>query len=169
MSYAVFFDVTKLGNAEWDFILVGMFFMLIGASLLVISKRYPNQENFWGFKPPFPTISNYAVGWFILICATLWTTSIFVISITRYLNLVNIVNSHKEEIIEGKVDYFKAPPEDGKGCESFCIRKKCFDYSDTRITGAFNTTSLNGGPVALGKNLRVTYFGNYILKMEVKR
>ena len=74
----------------------------------------------------------------------------------------------KAEIVEGAVSNFKPGTHDrGSAFESFCVKDKCFTYSDYEEQAGFNTMTINGGPIREGLPVRVTFVGNTIVKLEV--
>jgi hypothetical protein len=72
-------------------------------------------------------------------------------------------------VIEGRVSYFVPMQKPGHADEIFCVRETCFSYSDNEMAPGFKNTSLYGGPIRLGLDVRVTYVGNMILKLEIAR
>jgi len=65
------------------------------------------------------------------------------------------------------VTRFKPMPPSGHAPEEFCVKDRCFQYSDFEVSPAFNTTSSHGGPIREGLPVRVTYVGNAIVRLEV--
>jgi len=53
--------------------------------------------------------------------------------------------------------------------ESFTVGGRRFSYSDYEVTAGFNNTASHGGPIRAGLHVRVTYWGNLILRLEVAR
>jgi hypothetical protein len=74
----------------------------------------------------------------------------------------------KADVVEGAVSNFKPGTNmRGSAYESFCVKDKCFTYSDYEDEAGFNTMTINGGPIREGLPVRVTFVGNTIVKLEV--
>ncbi len=52
--------------------------------------------------------------------------------------------------------------------ESFVVGDRRCAYSDDLVTAGFHNTRRHGGPIREGLYVRVTYFGNSILRLEVE-
>ena len=100
--------------------------------------------------------------------ATLWTLSAFVGTCSDYAYAKNVYLQGRAEIVEGAVSNFKPGTNmRGSAYESFCVKDKCFTYSDYQEQAGFNTMTINGGPIREGLPVRVTFVGNTIVKLEV--
>lgn len=71
-------------------------------------------------------------------------------------------------IVEGQVESYRDTPGGrGRRDESFSVRGIVFGYSNLEITGGFNTTAQDGGPIRNGLPVRICYRGGEILRLEV--
>ena len=51
--------------------------------------------------------------------------------------------------------------------ESFAVGGHRFSYSDYVVTSGFHNTASHGGPIHDGLDVRVSYLGNLILRLEI--
>ncbi len=72
------------------------------------------------------------------------------------------------QVVEGTVENFDPMPYGGHALESFDIDGVGFSYSDYEPAGGFNKSKSHGGPVDVGKFLKISYHGNHILKIETR-
>jgi hypothetical protein len=87
----------------------------------------------------------------------------------EYSSLTAAKETGRVKVVEGTVTNFKPMPVTGHAMERFCVRDACFEYSDYVITGGFNNTTSQGGPIKEGLPVRVMYVRNAIVKLEVAR
>jgi hypothetical protein len=158
-GYRVVFDIASAGYRSWPIPAFGLIFVSIGAGLIVFKKSLPQWK-----KAPllFMAFSIFFLGF-----AILWTAVVFVSTYSEYSSLVSAEQEGRVEVVEGVVTNFAPMPTSGRGWEQFCVSGRCFDYSDSSISTAFNNTSLHGGPIRAGLPVRVSYVGNSIAKLEV--
>ena len=154
------FDVASAGYKSWSFPTFGIIFIVAGVGLVVLRKNLPG---WWGKHP----IASNVFAFFFLGFAALWTVTSFVVTYLDYSSLSDAENTNCAEVVEGVVTNFKPMPVSGHAMERFCVSGKCFEYSDYVISGGFNNTSSHGGPIREGLPVRVSYYGNSIIKLEV--
>jgi hypothetical protein len=83
-------------------------------------------------------------------------------------HLIKLLDAGDYQRVEGQVAHFKPMPSGGHGYESFCVQNSCFHYAENHFTGGFNTPASHGGPIRMnGANVRISYVGNIILRIEV--
>lgn len=94
-----------------------------------------------------------------------------------------IANRHKTQkifenkeykVVEGIIENYRPMPSNGRGGESFCVKNKCFKYSDNAVIYGFNNTASHGGPLrGNGQQVRLSYITvdgeNRILKIELRQ
>ena len=162
MNYKVVFDIADAGYKSWTFPAFGFIFVCIGI-VLIVSRKYAPW--LWRgnstMKSVFPII--YFSG------ATLWTLVTFLATYSDYSALSSAQKTGRTQIVEGPVHDFVPMPVTGHSQERFCVSTRCFEYSDYGVTAGFNNTSSHGGPVRDNLQVRVTYVGNEIAKLEVAR
>ena len=157
MVYRTVFDVADAEFQGWGFIKIGL---MIGAADVahyyfrrVFPKGPPDKPKLMRF--PYFGIGSMA----ILMVVSSWSI---------YKDQSSAIASKEfASVVEGVVTNFQ-PMLPGKGTrERFCVSTTCFQYTDNEITGRFNHTAANGGPIRDGLPVRVTYVGSSILKLEV--
>jgi hypothetical protein len=162
MEYWTVFDILQVGYRSWPSVLVGLAFMLIGVSMFVFPR-------FWE-KIPLrgPEFMRRYSAYILTGFAAIWTLFAFVGTYSDYAYAKNEYLQGKAEVIEGTVSNFKPGTNmRGSAYESFCVKDKCFTYSDYEEQAGFNTMTINGGPIREGLPVRVTFVGNTIVKLEV--
>ena len=162
MEYRTVFDILQVGYRSWPSVLFGLGFVSMGISMFVF-------PSFWA-KIPFrgPEFMRRYSPHIFTGFAALWTLSVFLGTYSDYSYAKSEYLQGNAEVIEGAVSNFKpGTNERGSAYESFCVKDKCFTYSDYEEQAGFNTMTINGGPVREGLPVRVTFVGNTIVKLEV--
>jgi len=162
MEYRTVFDVAGVGYEPWSFPAFGLVFVAVGSALVARRKSLPG---WWGKHPSASTW--FAV--FFLGFAILWTLGAFLSTYSEYSSLSKAKIANDVRVVEGVVTNFKPMPAAGHTMERFCVSEQCFAYSDYVVTGGFNNTSSHGGPIRAGLEVRVSYVGNSIVKLEVAK
>ncbi len=96
-------------------------------------------------------------GAFFLTLALCWTSIVGVSTITTSSQYLERLHTGNYATVEGIVEDFKPMPYAGHALEQFTVAGIPFAYSDYSITGAFNTTRSNGGPVTEGIQVKIYY------------
>ena len=135
----------------------GLIFIVVGIKL-IISKlnSKPNSSRhsiaylsiFTGIAIVYTIISSYTI-------------------IGEYFKLRNIMLNNEYSVVEGKVTDFLPMPPEGHQKEYFIVNGVEFSYSDYEITAGFNNTKSHGGPIDLGKYVKIYYYENHILRLWV--
>jgi hypothetical protein len=162
MDYQVVFDIGTAGYRSWPFAATGLIFIVVGIVLTASRWLLPDS---WRQHP----VAVPAFGFAVLGFAVLWTTTSFLATYRDYTAARDAVLSHRARVAEGVVTRFTPMPATGHALESFCVADACFHYSDYIVTAGFNNTRSHGGPIRDGLPVRVTYVGNTIVKLEVRR
>jgi hypothetical protein len=149
MSYVTVFDAAQ--NNGRAFALIALALIPFGIGILLVLLRR--------FFSLLPQSISLALG-LLLMCFGI------IDAWTAYRDNTRQIDPR---VTEGPITYFKPMPAVGHAMETFCVRTQCFSYSDYILTRGFNKTSSHGGPIALGRRVRVTYVGNTILKLEIAR
>jgi hypothetical protein len=160
MAYHVVFDIAETGYKSFGFAAVGLIFVAIGVVLVMLRRRGPGTSG-----RPLRVASTWAYGW--LGFSIVWTGVAFTATYSKYVRLRRALADGTAQVVEGRVDRFAPMPVQGHAMERFCVRDKCFEYSDYGVTGGFNHSSALGGPIRLDLPVRVTFVGNDIVKLEV--
>jgi hypothetical protein len=148
MTYQTLFDVAQNGYAAWWFPVFGLVFTAVAGGLVNWRSRV-----------------SYKIG---LGLAALWTILAFVVTYRDYRDAVwNLQNGHYA-VVEGPVTDFEARP--GKGwaqkAESFLVDGKRFEYHGAVVSPGFHQMVSQGGPIRDGLQVRITYSGPDILRLE---
>ena len=119
------------------------------------------------------------LSWFARVLAALaavWTLVTGVRMSSEYLSLRRALASDGTRVVEGTISDLHIPPIWERAPESFTVQGVRFSYAASEFTGAFNTPSTYGGPVRVGRHVRVHYLPgnqgyslseNLILELEV--
>jgi hypothetical protein len=164
MAYRVVFDFASRDAQPWTFGLLGFLFIAIGAVLVAIVRRRGSLPfRGWNEHPKRSALFAY----FMFGFAVIWTTTVYVSLFREHATLSEAVAQGYVKVVEGPVEKFHPMPASGHDTERFCVQNACFSYSDYAITFGFNNTSSHGGPIRAGLQVRVTYVGDTIVKLEV--
>ena len=164
MAYRVIFDFALRDAQPWTFGLMGFLFIAIGAVLVTVVRRRGSLPfRGWNEHPRRSAVFAY----FMFGFALLWTSIVYVSQFREHAALSEAIASGRAQVVEGAVTNFHAMPATGHDTERFCVQAACFSYSDYIVTFGFNNTSSHGGPIRAGLQVRITYVGNTIVKLEV--
>ena len=83
----------------------------------------------------------------------------------QYRRAVSALADGRYAVVEGHVTDFVEKPKS----ESFMVDGVRFSYSPYVMTPGFNTPAWDGGPLREGMQVRISYVGNTILRLEVAR
>lgn len=144
-------------SIAWWFPAVGLIFVAVGSGLFLLGRGF---ARWWGVG-----IGGFAVLWTLTTASSMWA---------RHRDLLRMLTSSQTPVVDGPVEDYHPAPFDG-GSESFSVAGVPFSYSDHVITGAFNHTALNGGPIHPGLKVRIRYVvgspthGNLIVQLDTCR
>jgi hypothetical protein len=85
----------------------------------------------------------------------------------RLLELDTRIDRGEAQVTTGTVTEFVPGRADGKRSESFVVNGHRFTYSEWIIEAGFNHTAGRGGPMREGLNVRITFVGDSIVKLEL--
>jgi hypothetical protein len=162
MTYTTVFDATHQGYTTWWFPAFGFIFLTVFARRLF----WPPLER----KPPLFGLdyrSRKTSDWVMFVFSILWISCTFFLTFHGYLNVHEALASGNYQVVQGQVSDFVPMPYGGHSMESFCVSGQCFSYSDYVVISGFNHTASHGGPIREGLNVRVSYIGNTIIKLEM--
>jgi len=154
--YQVAFDLSQK-SFQWWFPAVGLIFLLLGAVLIWVgrSRQWP--------------LSRRLFAYFMVAFACIWSAFVFSTTYGEYASLQSGYRNGQFSVAEGQVTNFHPMPYEGHQEECFSVQTQTFCYSDYVITSGFNNTASHGGPIHEGLPVRVTYIGNAIVRLEVRR
>lgn len=162
MEYRTVFDVAAAGYRTWHAPALGIVFVVAGAALIA-GRKSPTPG--WGKHPRAFAAFTFSFFGF----AVLWTITVTYFTFSDYSSLAKAQANNKFQVVEGVVTEFRPMPVTGHAMERFCVSGKCFEYSDYVSAAGFNNTSSHGGPIHEGLQVRVSYIGNSILKLEIAK
>lgn len=160
MEYEVVFDISQAGYRLWYFPSGGLIFIGVG----ILFNRFRDR-----------VFQNWSPRWAKIFCrvwlgfSIFWTLISFTFTFGEYYFLNKAYKEGRFRVVEGVVTNFKPMPYEGHARESFDIQDKTFKYSNYNITAGFNDTASHGGPIREGLNVRASYVGNAIIKLEVEK
>lgn len=151
--YKTLYDVGATSPVNWQTLLWGLGFVLIGITYFVSHlKRPPTDRPRW-----FPA------AW--LGFAILWT--VVAVGLPYYNNVTHAaaLRDGKAYVVEGPVQHFHTQ-SDCKD-ESFTVAGHAFEYSYYEDMGRFHFPQPCGGPMRAGMYVRITYVSDDdIIKVE---
>jgi len=157
MNYETIFDLTQEGFRVWPGPALGSILLLVGAWLIAARDRLPRTT--LPFFRVFPFLFfGFAVVWTIVMSAA---------SYREYRELTAALKGNRLLSVEGRVTDFRPAPYTGHTLERFCVRGVCFAYSDFVHTFGFHKTMSHGGPIHDGLEVRISYVGNVIVRLEI--
>lgn len=157
-EYVVAFDLLDAGYRQWTSPAFGLIFVAVGVFLVAFRERIRG-----------PAWARRAVAFFFLGFSVLWTIVAFVGTYGQYHSLSRALREGQVEVVEGPVEDFVPMPHGGHAMESFRVGGVPFEYSDYMITAGFNNTASHGGPIEPGLEVRITYVGGDIVRLEVRK
>lgn len=157
MHYELIFDFEQTAFVWSIPLLIGGALVCIALLLFLCRDQIPDTTD---FTPKFLGVSVVAA---IAICA---------FAQRQFLWVADEVRAGRVAVVEGAVTSFN--PKYLRNLqdynrERFCVGRHCFDYSENHIGPGFRQTARRGGPIRLGLPVRVTYVGEHIVKLEIKR
>jgi hypothetical protein len=159
VEYIKIFDIADSHFSTVEFTVAGLVFVAGGALVYRYRKLIPK----WWTEGP-----RVGVGFGLVYLAVAAVILMLVAGKTSERIRLAYAEARGEiRIIEGVVTKFQPMPPGGHSRERFCVRNKCFDYSDWEITSAFNWSRAKDGPIREGLPVRITYIGPSILKLEI--
>jgi hypothetical protein len=161
MTYRTAFDIAQAGYKTLPFAATGLAFIVFGVALVVSRRQLPTW--WWGRHPRWKSVLPFTFLGF----AVLWTVVTFATTFWEYARLKGALLDGRAQVVEGTVTQFKPMPWAGHSDERFCVREKCFSYSNFEVTAGFNNAASHGGPIREGLPVRVTFVGNAIVKLEI--
>jgi len=155
MPYVTVFDITQK-PFQWWFSACGLIPIVIGTVLVLSGKKWPSQ------------MRAKSTGYFALIFAPFWVLVTFVYTFADYRKCIEAYRTGSYAVAEGYVEDFHPMPYEGHQEECFSIQSETFCYSDYIVQAGFNQSASHGGPIRQGLPIRVAYYGNRILRLEVR-
>lgn len=164
MNFKTVFDAAEDGYGAWWFPTIGLLFVFIGwlqvFRPILVARIFPYGVQGLGRK---------ILGWFLFVFSLFWTVISFIGTYAEARMATSALRRGQYSVVEGPVTHFVPMPVEGHSNESFVVGNQRFSYSDYTVTAGFRNTASHGGPIREGIQVRVTYVGNLILKLEIAR
>jgi hypothetical protein len=98
------------------------------------------------------------------------TFSIDMLVYKDYLYLKKLLLTNQYKIMEGRPERFLYLAQGGHGKESFYLNGIKFEYADNLNPNlGFHRTVAYGGPIKEGVYIKICYYNNHILKLEIRK
>ena len=138
---------------------IGPILIVSGLVSFFRTRRSPDSfpESWSRLGPLFATLFGIA-----------WSGAWF-LNYSIYARLHGAVDRQEYRVVEGRVTKFVPMPYQGHANESFVVDGHKFSYSDYDLTKGFNWTQSHGGPIRDGLQVRITYVGDSIVKLEIAK
>jgi hypothetical protein len=155
MPYVTVFEITQK-HYQWWFSAAGLGFIVLGIVFILVGRKWASQRR--------AKISGY----FMVAFASFWTVLAFTSTFGEYRRCINAYQTGDYAVVEGKVENFHPMPYEGHQNECFTVQDKRFCYSDYVVQAGFNQSTSHGGPIREGLPVRVAYYDDQILRLEVR-
>lgn len=164
MTYTTVFDLAQDGYTAWWAPAFGLILVTIGA-LLVFAPDLMRRLVPSGLQGTARRVSS----WIFFVFASAWTAVVFIATFGEYKTGLSALRAGTASVVEGRVTDFVPKSSTGHAQEHFTVSGQRFSYSDNTLTSAFHNSASHGGPIREGLQVRITYFGNSILRVEIAK
>jgi hypothetical protein len=156
MSYSVVFDLDRSGYPFWWLLLlVAAVGGLAGTVLLTFGGRHERARQ---------------IGSVFVVLVPLFALGMLVVTFSDYRSLKGDLDSGRVSVVEGPVSNYQPMKSGSRGeYESFTVKGVEFTYNGFALTSAFDKPAFFGGPIREGIQVRVTYVGDSIVRLEVAK
>jgi hypothetical protein len=120
------------------------------------------------FGPKWPGPSNAKLIGTVLVGLGVIANVVDYIEISAWTNMRSAYERRIYSTVEGPVHNFKPMPYEGHQEECFSIENQMFCYSDYEPQPGFHQSTSHGGPIREGLPVRVAYYEEQILRLEVR-
>ncbi len=161
MVYKTVFDAAAAGPRLWWFAAFGLIFVAMGW-IMVRSPRVLVAAGLIRWPA-----DRRLFRWFFFLFACIWTAFATIGVFGGYLLSVYNLSAGRFSTVTGRVEHFQPMPAQGHAMETFDVAGVPFSYSDYVVTPGFNQTASHGGPIREGLPVRIAYWGDLILRLEI--
>ncbi|AFM14053.1 hypothetical protein Turpa_3416 [Turneriella parva DSM 21527] len=110
---------------------------------------------------------------FILVFSALIVITVALARVSEHNQLEQmreLLKSGSINVVEGPIENMRLMPYHGHALESITVQNRTFEYSEFHLAPGFRSTVARSGSILRnGLNVRISYFQNYILRIEVKK
>jgi hypothetical protein len=156
MHFQTVYDISVAGCRAW-FLAPAML------ALVVIGARYPVTPNIAAISGRLPMSRTAGVTVFGIMFLLA-----FVMTWGSYWTLRRDLSDGNVSRVQGLVTGVR-PAATNQGMESFLVDGRKFSYARHQLSQGFDTLSVDGGPIAKGRCVRIVYVGDHILKLSLAR
>ena len=161
MPFHTVYDIASSPFEGWIFLVFGC-----ATSLLLLSTRGLFGIG-GGTLLTSPVFFNTDLRRLVLLVVAIGAIAATIVAGSGYILARYAIYSGHYRVVTGSISQF-SPARSGSYQESFTVGRKTFYYSDSDVGPGFHETIMAGGLVKEGEIVRVSYVGNYILRLEVK-
>ena len=155
-EYVTVYQISK-ASTDWAFAFAGAIPLIVGIVIIIGKRRFKWKQPHW-FMPIF------ACGFGII-----WLCTAGISVLHEDSQALTAYRQGDYQIVEGNVTDFHPMPYEGHQDECFSVEDKRFCYSDYTIGPGFKNTASHGGPIRSGLPVRIAYFGDAILRLEIPK
>ena len=162
MTYKTVFDAAHQSTPLFSFPAFGLIFLLVGALVAwkpALLNEMVSENRVW--------INPRYFGMIFMVFAFFWMLIGYSAIAGQQGQGAAELRDPNLHVVEGTVENFDPMPFGGHKYESFDVAGHHFRYSDFIITAGFHNTASHGGPLKAGLQVRLSYVGNDILRIEV--
>jgi hypothetical protein len=163
MTYRTVFDVLGAPLFDWKVVTVCLLLVFSGIAVALLRNKFAP----WFLWPPATRRFAAPVALIYFVATIAIASKMLFGSFQTQRELRSELNLGRVGVVEGTVVQFSPAPYSGHVDEKFCVRERCFRYSDYALTGGFNRTSSHGGPIREGLPVRISYVGDVIVRVEI--
>jgi hypothetical protein len=150
------YNIFDSGYGVFGFASIGLGMIAIGIIIILMMKKFGSKRSEQKFM------------FFWIGFGVLWTMFAFIFTGSEYTSCVDALKNETYKEVEGIVENFDPMPYSGHKMESFTVKGVKFEYSDFVVSAGFNNTKSHGGPIDIGKYVRIRYYEGKILQLWVK-
>lgn len=154
VQYETIFVITGK-NFQWWPSLSVLAFALVLALAAIIAHRRKESLRMWG-------LVGFSVMSFVI------AVLLFAGMYSEFRTLRTAYLDGKYEVAEGTIQDFTPIGKGGSREERFTVAGQRFSYSDFELTPAFNQSTLKGGPMRQGLQVRIYHLRGRILRVDVR-
>jgi hypothetical protein len=164
MQYQVLYDIQQIAYPGWWIFGVGFVLISVGTSFFLLrDSAFMNAIFDLG-----GALRRAIVPLFLACFGLLW---IFIgcLNYAHFAEIRRIAHNENVDVAEGRVTQFVPMPYEGHADETFVVNGHRFAYSEYDETTGFHHTQSHGGPMRDGLQVRITFVGDAITKLEIAR
>lgn len=161
MKFVTVYSFSHESFRAWPGLSMGVLFTALGIVVAVGSRanRVRFQYNLFRYW--------MAVGWCFASLSSIWTIGFFLLAYGRYYTAKRCYEAGTFNTVTGFITDFRPLPATGHGSETFTVGGKNFSYSLYQLEPGFNGVSTTHWTVRNGEYVRIGYYKNVILQVQV--